>query len=69
MAVHFPSCILDLCTEWPKGLTDENCEQHFPIESITRDYCFTSNSIRDPRSRVVTSKVCIMMLHQPVRES
>ena len=50
------TALKELCTEWPKGLTDDICKQHFPIESVTRDYCFTSNSIRDPRSRVVTSK-------------
>lgn len=47
------------CTEWPKGLeTEEKCNEHFPIEVITSDYCHALPTIRNPLSRIVTTKVC-----------
>lgn len=46
------------CTPWPAGLeTDEKCEEHFPVEVIDSDYCHSSPSIRDARSRIVTLRV------------
>lgn len=46
------------CTAWPKGLeTDEKCAEHFPIEVITSDYCHALPTIRNPLSRIVTTKV------------
>lgn len=46
------------CTQWPKGLeTDEKCNEHFPIDVITSDYCHSSPTIRDPLARIVTIKV------------
>ncbi|RZF47104.1 hypothetical protein LSTR_LSTR005182 [Laodelphax striatellus] len=45
------------CTPWPAGLeTDEKCEQHFPIDVITTDYCHSSPTIRDPLARIVTMR-------------
>ncbi|XP_069692238.1 small ribosomal subunit protein mS35 [Periplaneta americana] len=46
------------CTAWPQGLeTDKQCEEAFPIEVITSDYCHSSPDIRDPLARIVTLKV------------
>ncbi|CAN8004199.1 unnamed protein product, partial [Ixodes hexagonus] len=46
------------CTEWPAGLeTDEKCEEHFPVEVTDSDYCHSSPTIRDVRSRIVALKV------------
>lgn len=51
------------CTEWPKDLeTDEECDKHFPIEVITNDYCHSSPTIRDERSRIVTIRVKLSAL-------
>lgn len=48
------------CTEWPKGLeTEEKCNEHFPIEVITSDYCHALPTIRNPLSRIVTTKVSV----------
>jgi len=45
------------CTQWPAGLeTEKKCEEHFPVEVITSDYCHSSPTIRDPLSRIVTIK-------------
>ncbi|KAL0103557.1 hypothetical protein PUN28_017668 [Cardiocondyla obscurior] len=52
------------CTEWPVGLeTEEKCVKHFPIEIITSDYCYSSPSIRDPLSRIVSLRVKLSSLH------
>ncbi|GFS28296.1 28S ribosomal protein S35, mitochondrial [Nephila pilipes] len=52
------NAIKKFCTEWPKGLeTDEDCRKHFPIQIIESDYCHSSPSVHDERSRVVTLKV------------
>ncbi|XP_076623365.1 mitochondrial ribosomal protein S35 isoform X2 [Colletes latitarsis] len=41
------------CTKWPEGLeTDKACEEHFPIEIITSDYCYSSPTIREPLARI-----------------
>ncbi|GLV42646.1 mitochondrial ribosomal protein S35 [Carabus blaptoides fortunei] len=51
------------CTPWPKGLeTDAKCENYFPIEIITSDYCHSSPTIRDPLARIVTLKVKLSKL-------
>ncbi|XP_064477259.1 small ribosomal subunit protein mS35-like [Ornithodoros turicata] len=52
------------CTQWPAGLeTDEQCAKHFPIEVTTSDYCHSSPTIRDVRSRIVTLKVKLSKLN------
>ncbi|XP_054720995.1 28S ribosomal protein S35, mitochondrial-like isoform X2 [Uloborus diversus] len=52
------AAIKKFCTEWPKGLeTEEDYDKHFPVEIITSDYCHSSPTIRDERSRIVTLKV------------
>lgn len=46
------------CSAWPQGLeTDAKCEESFPLEIITSDYCHSSPDIRDPLARIVTLKV------------
>lgn len=46
------------CTEWPAGLeTDDKCDEHFPIEFISTDYCHGLPTIRNPLSRIVTIRV------------
>ncbi|KAF2892771.1 hypothetical protein ILUMI_13406 [Ignelater luminosus] len=46
------------CTPWPRGLeTDSKCEDHFPVEVASSNYCYSSPSIRDPMARIVTVKV------------
>nr|CAG4641015.1 EOG090X09BG [Eulimnadia texana] len=51
------------CTEWPKGLeTEEQMEKHFPVHVTTSDYCHSSPTIRDPKSRIVTMKVKLSAL-------
>ncbi|KAK0180591.1 hypothetical protein PV327_002958 [Microctonus hyperodae] len=53
----------EFCTEWPTGLeTDEKCDEHFPLEYISSDYCYSSPTIRDPLSRIVTIKVKLSQL-------
>lgn len=48
----------EFCTKWPKGLeTDDDCDKHFPVEVITRDYIADGASVRDHRARRVTIKV------------
>lgn len=52
------SALKQFCTEWPKGLeTDEDCDRHFPMTTITTDYCHSSPTIKDPKARIVTIKV------------
>lgn len=42
------SALKQFCTEWPKGLeTDEDCDKHFPMTTITTDYCHSSPTIKD----------------------
>jgi len=51
------------CTPWPEGLeTDELIEKHFPIESISSDYCHSTPSIRDHRARIVTLRIKLSTL-------
>lgn len=51
------------CTPWPRGLeTDEKCEEHFPLEIATSNYCHSSPTIRDPSARIVTIKVNLTKL-------
>jgi len=52
------------CTEWPKGLeTEEDMETHFPFELITNDFCHSSPSIRDGRSRIVSIRFPLSRLN------
>jgi len=42
------------CTPWPQELkTDEDCEQHFPLEFVFTDFIHATPTIRDPRARMV----------------
>ena len=51
---------LEFCNAWPEGLeTDEACDEHFPVEVITRDYLADSASVQDSRARVVTVTVSV----------
>ncbi|XP_008550806.1 28S ribosomal protein S35, mitochondrial [Microplitis demolitor] len=51
------------CTEWPVGLeTNEKCDKHFPQEYIYSDYCYSSPTIRDPLSRIVTLRIKVSAL-------
>lgn len=51
------------CTPWPEGLeTDEQLEEHFPIQTITSDYCHGLPTIRNPLSRIVTIKLKLSTL-------
>ncbi|XP_077299976.1 mitochondrial ribosomal protein S35 [Arctopsyche grandis] len=50
--------IKKFCTPWPVGLeTDAKCDEKFPLEVITSDYCHSGPSIRDPLSRIVTIRM------------
>ncbi len=52
------------CTPWPEGLeTDEECEKHFPITLITRDYVKDHLSVRDKRARIITYQVQCQVCH------
>nr|CAG4641847.1 EOG090X09BG [Eurycercus lamellatus] len=51
------------CTEWPKNLdSEEKIQTHFPICISTSDYCHSSPTIRDVRSRIVTIEVKLKSL-------
>lgn len=51
------------CTPWPKALdSDEKCDQHFPFEVTTSDYCHSSPTIRDPLARIVTVRFALSSL-------
>lgn len=55
--------IRKFCTPWPEALkNDEDCEKHFPLEVTTNDYCHSSPRIRDPKARVVSFKVIIVLV-------
>jgi len=46
------------CTDWPSNLeTEKKIDSHFPLQITSSDYCHSSPSIRDPRSRIVTLQV------------
>lgn len=50
------------CTAWPAGLeTDEKCENHFPIEYISSDYCHGLPTIRNPLSRIISLRVSFIL--------
>lgn len=52
------------CTEWPKGLeTEEACENHFPVQIISSDYCYSSPTIREPLARIVSLTVKLSSLN------
>lgn len=42
------------CTKWPSALkTDEDCDKHFPVNILTKDFVFSGPSIRWPKARIV----------------
>lgn len=46
------------CTPWPEGLkTDEDCDRHFAVNVTTKDFVFSSSSLRWPDARVVETTV------------
>ena len=49
------------CTPFPENLInhDELITEYFPLQIIHSDYCYSSPSIREPKSRIVTFKVFI----------
>ena len=50
--------IKQFCTKWPEQLSSEDkCTEHFPMEVITSDYCYSSPTIRDPLARIVSIRV------------
>lgn len=50
--------IKKFCTPWPVGLeTDIDCEEHFPIEYVSTDYCHGLPTIRNPLSRIIALRV------------
>ncbi|KAI5639305.1 mitochondrial ribosomal subunit protein domain-containing protein [Phthorimaea operculella] len=56
--------IKKFCTPWPKLLNSEEAiENHYPIETITSDYCHASPSIRNPLARVVTLRIKLSTLN------
>lgn len=58
------NAIKQFCTPWPENLnTEEEMEQHFPVEIITSDYCHSSPSIRDPSARIVSLKLKLSVLN------
>uniref|UniRef100_A0A1B6D709 Small ribosomal subunit protein mS35 mitochondrial conserved domain-containing protein n=1 Tax=Clastoptera arizonana TaxID=38151 RepID=A0A1B6D709_9HEMI len=51
------------CTPWPLNLEDDaKCEENFPLETITSDYCHSSPVIRDPLARIVTIRLKLSSL-------
>ena len=61
--------ILEFCTPWPKKLRDEEIKQDFPISITTREYVYSSPTIRDPRAHKVTMKVILQYLDHMSAES
>ncbi|XP_021237739.1 28S ribosomal protein S35, mitochondrial [Numida meleagris] len=58
------AALRDFCTEWPSALdSDEQCEQHFPVEIETVDYVSAGVSIRNPKARTVTLRVKLSNLN------
>ena len=60
---------LEFCTPWPKKLRDEEIKQGFPISITTREYVYSSPTIRDPRAHKVTMKVILQYLDHMSTES
>lgn len=51
------------CTPWPAGLeTNEQMEEHLPVQVITSDYCHGLPTVRNPLSRIVTIKLKLSTL-------
>ncbi|CAG0880606.1 unnamed protein product, partial [Cyprideis torosa] len=47
--------IKKFCTDWPEGLeTEEEMRKHFPLKVESSNYVYSSPSIREPRSRIIT---------------
>ncbi|XP_066595964.1 small ribosomal subunit protein mS35 [Prorops nasuta] len=56
--------IKKFCTKWPEGLeTEEKQREHFPVEIISSDYCYSSPTIREPLARIVSLRVKLSSLH------
>ncbi|EFN75782.1 28S ribosomal protein S35, mitochondrial [Harpegnathos saltator] len=52
------------CTDWPAALdTDEKCTEHFPVDIITSDYCYSSPTIREPLARIVSLRIKLSSLY------
>ncbi|XP_023345696.1 28S ribosomal protein S35, mitochondrial [Eurytemora carolleeae] len=48
------AAIKKFCTPWPVELnTEEQIQEHFPIQVITSNYLNSNSSVRDKRSRIV----------------
>lgn len=46
------------CTPWPAGLeTEEDIQEHYPIDYISSDYVHGLPTIRNPLARIVSVKV------------
>jgi len=51
------------CTPWPAGLeTEEDIQEHYPIEYITSDYVHGLPTIRNPLCRIVSVKFKLSIL-------
>lgn len=60
--------IKKFCTEWPERLkTERICNEHFPVEIITSDYCYSSPTIREPLARIVSLRVKLSLLQLDAR--
>ncbi|KAL4625063.1 28S ribosomal protein S35, mitochondrial [Arapaima gigas] len=52
------------CTEWPSQLdSDASCEEHFPVQVVSREYVFAGPSLRNPKAREVTLRVKLSSLN------
>ncbi|KAL4712776.1 hypothetical protein ACJJTC_019428 [Scirpophaga incertulas] len=52
------------CTEWPSLLNSEEAiENHYPVETITSDYCHAGPTIRNPLARIATLRVKLSTLN------
>jgi small subunit ribosomal protein S35 len=52
------------CTQWPEELnSDSKCTEHFPVDVMYSDYCYSGPSIRDPLARIITIKIKLSSLN------
>jgi len=59
------------CTKWPIELkSDQDCDNFFPIEIVTKEFVFSSSSLRWPDYRVVVMnlKLSRLMLDEHSRD-
>ena len=50
--------LIEFVTKWPSGLkTDDDVDQHYPLEIITQSFTNSAPSIRDRRARRVIIRV------------